>query len=60
MKNGFQLLLLAIAGPPSFCPHTHFAMPPVQKLELEKHEMRINDLFEVEMVGDNPKLSRKH
>ena len=42
--------------------HTHIvvAMPPVQKLELEKHEMRINDLFEVEMVGDNPKLSRKH
>ena len=41
--------------------HTHIiAMPSVQKLELEKHEMRINDLFEVEMVGDNPKLSRKH
>ena len=41
--------------------HTHIvAMPPVQKIELEKHEMRINDLFEVEMVGDNPKLSRKH
>ena len=41
--------------------HTHIvAMPSVQKLELKKHEMRINDLFEVEMVGDNPKLSRKH